>query len=306
MTHSIIHAHAARWQKPRFGAAITLLIGLLGAGSTPAADTAQLERGRYLVQGIAACGTCHYRRDDKGGPMKEGGLAGGSRWQLPTATVYASNITPDRETGIGTWTDAQIANAIRNGVRPDGRALVLMPTRYYRDIADDDLAAIVAWLRAQPAERNAVPAAEFRGEAPKPLPPVTGVQTAPPREDLVQWGAYLAGPLGHCTLCHTPRDSANVPLPDQIGAGGVRYPGRQGVAVSRNLTPDPSGLKDWTDAEIERAIRKGVRRDGSTLLPPMDYEAYDRIDDHDMRALIAYLRSLPPRPFGGSAALVER
>lgn len=288
-------------------AALSLLIGLAGAGPAPAADSPQLERGRYLVEDIAACGNCHTPRDDKGVRMNESGMVGGSRWQLPTATVYAPNITPDVETGIGGWTDAQIARAIREGVRPDGRVLAMMPIAGYRQISDDDLAAIVAWLRAQPARRHAVPPSEFRGDPPRSYgPPITEAQSAPPRDDAVRWGAYLAGPLGHCMSCHTPRGPDGRPDMRDAGAGGNRYPGPWGVSISRNLTPDASGLKDWTDADIERAIREGVRRDGSPLLPPMDYASYRRIDVHDMRALIAYLRSLEPRPLGGSGAAVAR
>ncbi len=78
------------------------------------------------------------------------------------------------------------------------------------------------------------------------------------------------------------------------------------MAVSRNLTPHESGLKDWSDAEIERAIREGVRKDGTKLMPPMPYRAYQRIGDRDMTALIAYLRTLPPKPFGGAAAATSK
>jgi len=291
----------------RVFAALSLLAGLTLAGPALAVDSPQLARGRYLVEGIAACGNCHTPRDDQGAKLHERGLVGGSRWQLPTATVYAPNITPDVETGIGGWSDAQIGRAIREGVRPDGRVLAIMPIPGYRQLADDDLAAIVAWLRAQPARRNPVPPSEFRGDPPKPYgPPITEPQGAPPRDDLVRWGAYLAGPLGHCMSCHTPRGPDGRPDLREAGAGGNRYPGPWGVSVSRNLTPDASGLRDWSDAEIERAIREGVRRDGALLLPPMDFASYRGIDAHDMRALIAYLRSLAPRPSGGTAAVVAR
>jgi len=90
------------------------------------------------------------------------------------------------------------------------------------------------------------------------------------------------------------------------GAGGNPFKGPWGVSVSRNLTPHESGLKGWTDAEIARAIREGVRKDGSPLKPPMAYGWYKNISDGDMKALIAYLRSLKPLPLGGQAVAAKK
>lgn len=108
-----------------------------------------LTRGRYLVEGIAACGNCHSPRDDQGFARHEHGLVGSARWQLPTATVLAPNITPDVETGIGSWTDAQIARAIREGLRRDGSALrPTMDHASYRRIDAHDMRALIAYLRS--------------------------------------------------------------------------------------------------------------------------------------------------------------
>ena len=89
-----------------------------------------------------------------------------------------------------------------------------------------------------------------------------------------------------------------------MGAGGNPIKGPWGVSVSRNLTP--TGLKDWSDAEIARAIREGKSRDGSALRPPMAFDWYKNISDEDMKALIAYLRSLKPLPFGGQPAAAKK
>jgi mono/diheme cytochrome c family protein len=105
--------------------------------------------------------------------------------------------------------------------------------------------------------------------------------------------------------CHTPWDKG-VPNMKNAGAGGNPFKGPWGVAVSRNLTPHASGLKGWSDAEIARAIREGVRKDGSTLKPPMAFGWYKNINDADMQALVAYLRSLKPLPLGGQAVAARK
>jgi mono/diheme cytochrome c family protein len=146
---------------------------------------------------------------------------------------------------------------------------------------------------------NAVPKSVYR----MPLPPAWGppVQSvaAPAPKDTVRYGEYLAR-IGHCMDCHSPRREDGRLVTEQLGAGGQRFPGPWGQSVARNLTPHASGLKGWSDAEIERAIRDGVRRDGTTkLLPPMGFAYYKTMPAADMKALIAYLRALKPVAFGG-------
>jgi hypothetical protein len=122
--------------------------------------------------------------------------------------------------------------------------------------------------------------------------------TAPSRKDPVRYGAYLAGPLGRLE-CHTPMEKGHRDYAGKSGAGGFVFNGPWGASVARNLTPHESGLKNWTDMEIARAIREGVSRDGSKLKPPMAFAFYRNIGDEDMKALIAFLRSMKPVPFGG-------
>jgi mono/diheme cytochrome c family protein len=257
-----------------------------------AQDAALLERGRYLVEVTAACGNCHTPKGPTGNvPGRE--LAGGFVIDAPPFRAVASNITPDPETGIGRWTDAQLARAIREGIRPDGSLIgPPMPFAFYRGLSDADLAAMVAYLRTVPPIRNAVEKSTYR----IPLPPAYGppvASVAPPADNPVARGAYLAGPVAHCMECHTPL------LPDgqndmtRLGAGGQQFPGPGGVAISRNITP--AGLGQWSDAEIARSIRTGVSRDGSQLHPPMAFYAYANMTDRDMSDLVAYLRSIPAR-----------
>jgi mono/diheme cytochrome c family protein len=133
--------------------AIALLLALLAA---PVRAESQLERGRYLVETLAGCGNCHTPREPNG-PLKDKKFAGGEVIKHADFTAVTPNITPDPRTGIGNWTDDQIDLAIREGRRPDGRLLgPAMPSRSYRSLADDDVKAIVAYLRSVPPVENPV------------------------------------------------------------------------------------------------------------------------------------------------------
>jgi len=288
---------------------VAVVLGLLAVFSPAAVgqDAKLIERGAYLMNSIVACGNCHVRRDKDWRPLPELGLSGGMVFDEEPFKAYAGNITPDPETGIGKWTDAQIIRAFREGIRPDGTVIgPPMPIAFYRGISDDDARALVAYLRAQPAVQHVVPKSEYRMKLPPAYgPPIKERIVAPPRGDLVKYGAYLAGPLGHCTDCHTPWVQG-IPDMKQVGAGGNPLKGPWGVSISRNLTPHESGLRNWGDAEIARAVRTGVSRDGSALRPPMAFGWYKNINDDDMKALIAYLRSLKPLPLGGQAPAAKK
>ena len=272
-----------------------VLVAVLSMSGHAVAET-PLERGRYLVENIAACGNCHTPQGPNG-PLPGKTLAGGNVIEdNPGFTAIAANITPDRETGIGGWTDAQIILAIREGRRPNGTLIgPPMPIELYRSQSDDDVRAIVAYLRTVPPVRNKVTPSTYRIKLPPAYGPPVGTVAAPPRSDKVAYGAYLAGPIGHCLACHTPMQDGRADL-QRVGAGGMTFNGPWGVSLAANLTPSREhGLGDWTDAQIERAIRSGVSADGHKLFPPMGYSFYRGMTADDMSALIAYLRSLPAR-----------
>jgi mono/diheme cytochrome c family protein len=266
--------------------------GLWLAATAAAYGQTAVERGRYLVETIAACGNCHTPKGPQG-DLPNMALAGGFVIEEQPFTAIAPNITPDPDTGIGKWTDAQLFLAIREGRRPDGSLIgPPMPFEVYRGLADDDVRAMIAFLRTVKPIRNAVARSTYRMPLPPAWGPPVGDVKAPPRSDRVAYGAYLAGPLGHCTDCHTPHKPDHSLDMSRVGAGGRPFTGPWGTSVSANITPH--GIADWNDAEIERAIRTGVSKDGRKLFPPMAYGYYARIDKDDMAALIAYLRSLPP------------
>lgn len=272
-------------------AAVMVLCVSLGArAETP------LERGRALMNGIVACGNCHTPQGP-GGPVAGMELAGGTPFVEQPFTAYASNITPDPDTGIGRWTDDQLIAAIRDGKRPDGSLIgPPMPFAFYRGLSDSDVRAIVAYMRSVPPVKNAVPKSEYRMPLPASYGPPVGSVPDVPRTDRLAYGAYMASALGHCLECHTPM------LPDgrrdmaRAGVGGQPFTGPWGTTVARNITQDKEhGLGQWTDAQIRHAIADGVRPDGAKLGPPMAFHFYKSIPDEDMNALVAYLRSLPPR-----------
>lgn len=269
-------------------------------GAVAAAPKASvLERGKYLMEGVVACGNCHMARGDKGQPLPEKGLSGGMVFDEPPFKAFAANITPDPETGIGKWTDAQLAKAIREGVRPDKSIIgPPMPIEFYRHLSDADLAAIIAYIRAQPAVKSAVPKSKFNVPLPPSYgPPIKSVKAIAPGNTRA-YGEYLAN-IGHCMDCHSPRDAKGMLQHDKTGAGGQVFKGPWGESVSRNLTPHPTGLKDVTDAQIIKSVRAGIDRSGQPYKPPMGFDFYKTISDADMAALITYLRSLKPLPFAG-------
>lgn len=254
-----------------------------------------LERGTYLMNGIVACGNCHTVQTPDG-PLPGKELAGGAEITEPGAFVArASNITPDPETGIGAWTDAQIITAIREGRRPDGSIIgPPMPIGLYRGLSDSDARAIVAYLRSVAPVNNKVAASQYDIPLPPSYgPPVTSVADVDPA-DMVAYGAYLAGPAGHCVECHTTAGPMGIPdFKNAFGAGGFEFHGPWGTSVSSNITP--TGIGDKTDDELKQIIKTGVRADGTRLLPPMGVYYYANISDRDLDAIIAYLRTLDPK-----------
>jgi len=270
-----------------------------GAALAATPKAAVLERGKYLMEGVVACGNCHMARGDKGQPLAEKGLSGGMVFDEPPFKAIAANITPDPQTGIGKWTDVQLALAIREGVRPDKTVIgPPMPIGFYRHLSDDDLAAIIAYLRAQPAVKIAQPKSKYNIALPANYgAPVKSVK-APPASDQRAYGEYLAN-IGHCMDCHSPRDEKGMLHLENRGAGGQIFKGPWGVSVSRNLTPHPTGLKDFTDAQIIQSVREGVDRSGQPYMPPMGFAFYKTISDADMAALIGYLRLLKPQTIAG-------
>jgi mono/diheme cytochrome c family protein len=288
-----------------------LRIGLLGcvlafaAIGGASAETA-IERGNYLVNTIMACGNCHSPRDAEGKFIAGKALSGGLTFDTPAFLATAPNITPDKETGIGTWSDAEIRRALVEGIRPDhgklpGVALAaIMPANFYKGLLPEDLAAVIAYLRTVPAVRNEVAQPVYRLPVKRDAyPDADAGFTAAMMSDPARHGAYLAT-IGHCMECHAAWSKGVSDYTTGLGRGGRVFPLREGVAdgptsTAANITQHPTkGIGAWSDAEIGRAITHGIARDGHALKPPMAYGFYAGLKDADLRDIIAYLRTVPP------------
>jgi mono/diheme cytochrome c family protein len=274
---------------------ILMLAVLAGPASHAAAETL-LERGAYLVNGIVACGNCHTPQTPTG-PAPGQEFAGTIIADTPEFTAFASNITPDKETGTGSWTKDELVRAIRDGIRPDGSLIgPPMPFGMYRHLSDRDVNAIATYVMQVPAVSNAVPKSEYRIPLPPAYGPPVGSVPEPRPENILDYGAYLAGPAGHCLECHTPMVKGRFDYENQAGAGGLRFEGPWGVSVSSNITPHADGnVADYSDAELATVIRTGMRPDDTRLFPPMGVSYYSSINDRDMAALVAFIRTLPPK-----------
>ncbi len=268
----------------------------LACATQAIAETA-VERGEYLVRGPMGCGNCHTPQDARG-PLPGMELAGALVGDGPEFTAYAPNITPAGR--LAGWSDAELARAIREGLRPDG-ALIgpPMPFAMYRGLSDADLAAVVAFLRTVPAVAHEVPASVYRIPLPPAYGPPVGHVTAPERGATAEYGAYLATAVAHCMECHTPMGPQGPMLDTALGQGGFEFHGPWGVSIAPNLTNGPDGLAGFSDAEIATMITEGRRPDGSAMLPPMPYPYLARMTPGDLEAVLLYLRTLPPLPGKG-------
>ncbi len=274
---------------------VTLALAMLAAFGVAQAET-QVERGKYLVGTIMTCQNCHTPRGPGGVFNFDRDLSSGLSWDEPPFKVTASNITQDKTTGIGAWTDDQIKTALRKGERPNGTHLAaVMPSDFYEIITANDLNAIVAYLRTVKAIAQETPAPVYRIDLPRQLPP--GAEkpfTDADMADKVKKGYYLAT-IGHCFECHTPLGPRGREFATGYGKGGREFPGPWGTSVSRNITSSKtSGLGNWSDDEIKRGITQGLRKDGSHLKPPMGYSLYAKMTESDLDAVVAYLRTVPP------------
>jgi hypothetical protein len=289
--------------------AITLTIGwrpIIGPKTRPL--TAQtfnptpqrLERGRYLFNNVLACIDCHSPHDNSNSDHPVIANMQGAGEAMPfdnlPGRVVASNLTPDRDTGAGTWTDDQLARAIREGIGHDERTLFpMMPYKHYKRMSDEDLASVVVYIRWLPSVRNLLPKTEIIFPVKyliRSVPePVTTPVIAPDSADRVQWGGYLVN-LGGCIDCHTPMDKGQA-RPGMEYAGGQVFTGKWGRTVSANITPDASGIGYYDEPLFIQVFRTGYVK-ARKLDPLMPTEQYKGITDDDLKAMFAYLRTLNP------------
>lgn len=270
---------------------------------TFAVTEARLARGKYLVEGPTHCFHCHTDHDTSTPDYLTRPEVRGAGWLMPIpdlGTIAARNITPDRETGIGAWTDDEIARAIQEGVSRDGSALFpLMPYPLFAQLDEEDLASIVVFIRSIPAVRNTVPARKLvfpLNHLVNTMPvPVPGPRPTRPSVTAADRGAYLVT-IGQCGGCHTAADDRGQPLPGlDFGGGGLFHDIGRNMEpfVSINITPDPSGIAHYDQARFIETLRTG-RIGGRRLNPVMPVEFFRNMTDEDLGDIWAHLRTLKP------------
>ena len=267
--------------------------------TTPApapVDPEALARGTYVAQ-VAGCVVCHTPRGKDGAPDMKRLFAGGleSRGPNGKGVWRASNITPDPTTGIGKWTDEQIVTAIRTGVRPDNTRLApIMPYPYYHAMNDADARSLVVFLRAQQPIVNRVGRSAGLAVQPVVMPPPAANADRP--EDPVAHGKYIAQ-LMHCGVWHPPQDGAHA---GETFAGGMPFDASPaeggGTIFAPNITSDTrTGIGSWTEDNIVVAVREMKTPEGVAIHGPMAMykDSWSRLTDADVRALAAYVKSVP-------------
>ena len=258
------------------------------------AQESLLKKGEYLAK-AADCLVCHTA---KGGEAYAGGFA----FVLPFGTLYSTNITPDKETGIGNYTEAQFLAAVHRGVRQDGARLYpAMPYTSYTYMTDADALAIKAYLFTLPAIKLANRANELA--FPFNQRWAMGVWSAlfnanerfkPDAERSAQWnrGAYVAEALAHCGECHTPRNLAFA-LNNRKKFGGALTAGWRAYNISSDKG---SGVGAWSDQELNAYLARGHATGHGSAAGPMGEavdESFSQLAPEDLRAIVVYLRSVP-------------
>ena len=254
----------------------------------------RIARGKYLAEGASHCFLCHSVRDwsKPGAPPVESMKGAGSIMISEEGFMLAApNITPDVETGAGTWTDDMFARAIREGVGHDGRPLFpLMRYEAFRNFTDEDIASVVVYLRTLPPVKNKLPKRKLPVPVQKMIVhiPVPVSKTAPEPDfsNALERGKYLVE-VGDCAGCHTSWDT---PLKPGFLGGGMHFEIPFDTAFSVNITPDKSGL--FYDEDTFLSVIKTGK--GGTLHSLMPWIAVRNYSDDDLRVIYQYLRTIKP------------
>jgi mono/diheme cytochrome c family protein len=278
-------------------AGLLVVLGSGPASAQPASARDPVARGKYVFGATGGCG-CHTEKDR---PVN----SGGRKYDGPFGSVYSSNITPDRQTGIGEWTDDQIITAIRLGRRRDGERLIpVHPYPVFNGMAEEDLRALVAFLRTLPAvsrqntpKKITVPLFEsvflptwLAAFAPRETPPPTA-----PTSGLAR-GEYLVRAVGHCGECHTPRGVTYATDSTRFLGGTQKGPDGDPVP---NITPDKDTGLTWSEEEIADYLETGNKPDGDVaggLMAEMiegHMAGFKDLTKEDRLAIARYLKTIP-------------
>jgi len=304
-------------------AALGMLMAHTVSATERVASETVLERGQYLAETVALCAQCHSEPNDEidGRPPltpnyagidcpawgKDMNPRGKDSADFVTSNLCEPNITPDPLTGIGGWSKAEIIQAFRDGLRPDGAPLHPNMWLNLHAVSDEDAEAIASYIQTLPPVvheqpgRGRVLSDRIHKVSLASLPPSPA--KTPDRSDEAAYGKYLTD-IGRCRYCHTPNDAPGRERKGKAFTGGARYwvggrylPGAR-VVVTPNLTTHPEGLgvlsrDDFIALFRERGNGRKVPFSRNTVMP---WVAFAGMTDQDLGAVWAYLQTLPPQP----------
>jgi mono/diheme cytochrome c family protein len=260
----------------------------------PSDMPAGMSRGEYLAK-AADCVACHTTQGGKE-------FTGGRAFQLPFGTIYSTNLTPDKSTGIGDWSDDEFVEAVRAGVGSQGHLYPAMPYTSYSEMSREDVLAIKGYLftlapvqAPAPANTLSFPFNQRWGMTFWDVAFFREHRFEPDRTQSVEWnrGAYLAGALGHCGECHTPRNIGFAMKSRDYLAGTVI----EGWKAYNTTSDQAYGIGDWTDQQLVGYLSHGHAEGRSSASGPMAEvveNSLQYMSPNDIRALVSYLRSVAP------------
>ncbi|HEY7556434.1 MAG TPA: cytochrome C [Candidatus Binatia bacterium] len=283
-----------------FWPATVALVLAFTAAAHAQANNELVARGQYV---FAVAGGCACHTEPKGTPH-----AGARAFPIPFGTVFSTNITQDKETGLGAWTDQQIHDALIRGIRKDGsRLLPVMPYEKYSGMAQEDLRAMIAFMRTLKPVKKATPALQTWAPFARSLGTPLFLQvfgkfyTSPPQapKSGIQRGRYLVDHVALCGDCHTPRNFIGAPERSLYMAGASEKNGPLGEAVP-NITPDKeTGIGDWRRQDIAELLLTAIKPDADNVQGLM-YEViqgtphgYKDMNKDDALAIADYIKSIP-------------
>jgi mono/diheme cytochrome c family protein len=275
-----------------------LLAAGTAAAADPAPDAAAVQRGEYVFT-AAGCTSCHTDEKHKGAF-----LAGGVALATPFGTFYGPNITPDPTYGIGGWSETDFIRAVREGKSPRGELFPVFPFTSFTKMSDADVKDLWAYMRSVPPV--AAPSKPHDVAFPfslrfgqmfwKLLFFTPGrFQPDPGKPADVNRGAYVAQALSHCGECHTPRNLLGGLQGGMTYAGSARGP--DGHAVPNITSDGETGIGKWSTGDVADVLKSGMTPDGDFVGGAMAEEVRNttsKLVEPDLRAVVAYLRALPP------------
>jgi Cytochrome c, mono- and diheme variants len=261
------------------------------------ADSAVIARGKEIVFGPAHCADCHHlgNSDSLFNLGQVPALTGGFAFELPLGNYYVPNITPDSATGIGRYTDGQIARVLRHGVRPDGTAAFdFMP---FHDMSEEDMTAVISFLRSQQPVQNKIPentvtllGRVINAFLIKPVGPSKPVIKSIKRDTTAEYGKYLAYSVANCNGCHTNRDMMTGEVIGEPFAGGLKFeePGLPPLEAPNITTHTESRIYGWSQDDFIKRFRMGK------LIPHshMPWNSFKRMSDEDLKAIYNFLQTV--------------